>query len=476
MIRNFLTLATGMLVAAFCFAQHLGDTTSYWSGVVELPDKVRLEFSVALQSASGTISIPLQGAKEVPLDDVQVTDQAIHFAIAQAGAVWELQVAEDGQTAQGVLKQGAEYNTTMKRLPGGDAVPVLKRPQEPHAPFPYASAEVQFNNAQAGITLAGTLTSPVGDGPFACVILVTGSGPQDRNESLMGHHPFLVLADHLTRAGFAVLRYDDRGVGQSKGDFSTATTDDFASDALAAVAYLRTDPKIDGQRIGILGHSEGGIIAPMCAAQSPDVAFIVMLAGTGIPGAELIPLQSKLISVADGAPLEEAEGQAQSSAQALQMVAKGAPQSEVREVVLRLLLEEIAADPTNAQLKPEAREALAKPLVEEQLAGLYSPWLHRFLGLDPKEALGKVHCPVLALGGSKDLQVPPAANFPAIQAALFAAGNSDFTLTVLPNLNHLFQTCGTGSPTEYGTIEETFAPVALDAITGWLRMHAGTPQ
>src|SRR5258706_3507588 len=282
-----------LLLFLFLFLSRPGDERVTWTGTVELPATMKLDFSVELGKDSGTISIPLQGVKDLPLAGVSVTDKELKFSIQEAGAVWELKVSDDGKSATGVLKQGAEFKTTMKRLaPGESASKELKRPQEPKPPFPYETLEVSFENKPAGATLAGTLTLPKGSGPFPCVVMVTGSGPQDRDEALLGHRPFLGIADHLTRHGIAALRYHDRGVAKSTGTFATATSDDFAEDALAAIAFLKTRKEGDAKKLGIAGHSEGGLIAPICAAKSKDVAFIVLLAGTGISGAELLPIQS----------------------------------------------------------------------------------------------------------------------------------------------------------------------------------------
>ncbi|MFN0009837.1 MAG: alpha/beta hydrolase family protein [Planctomycetota bacterium] len=443
-----------------------------WSGVVELPGGTKLEFSVELKKDSGTISIPMQGAKDMPLSGVSVTDKELKFSIPEVGASWELAIADDGQTATGVLRQGAELKTTMTRLAAGEApAKELVRPQEPKPPFPYDAHEVEFDSA--GGTLAGTLTVPRGEGPFPCVVMVSGSGPQDRDEALMGHRPFLVIADHLTRHGIAVLRYDDRGVGKSTGSFEKATSDDFAEDALAAVAFLGLRKEIDDLKIGIVGHSEGGLIAPICAAGSKDVAFIVLLAGTGITGWELMPIQGKLIGIASGVPPDEAERQAKASAEIFALVMAGKSDREVREAIRVAIGNEIDTAPETKDLPRAERKKKADEMAEQQSSALLSPWFRRFLVMDPRENLKKVTCPVLALNGEKDLQVPPKENLSEIEKALKAAGNKDVTCLELKGLNHLFQTCKTGAPSEYAEIAETFSPMALEAMTSWIRKRTG---
>lgn len=445
-----------------------------WSGVVDLPGNQKLEFSVELEDGAGTISIPMQHAVDLPLEDVVVTDKQLKFAIPSVGASWVLDVAEDGKTANGVLKQGGEYPTTMRRLAAGESVAkTLVRPQEPKPPFPYDVQEVQFENVIAGAKLAGTLTIPRGNGPFPCVVMVSGSGPQDRDETLLGHRPFLVIADHLTRNGIAVLRYDDRGVGKSTGTFATATSDEFAQDALAAIAFVKHRKGIDGRRLGIVGHSEGGLIAPMCAARSKDVAFIVMLAGPGMRGAELLALQGKLIGIAAGMPESAAELQAVESGELYALVAAGKSDEEVKAQLRLVALRQLKRSPEGSSMSDEELGRQADKVVAEQGGELLSPWFRRFLAYDPRVDLEKVTCPVLALNGEKDLQVPPKENLSRIEAALRVAGNADVTTTELAGLNHLFQTSATGSPSEYGQIEETFSPQALEIIAKWIRTRSG---
>jgi pimeloyl-ACP methyl ester carboxylesterase len=296
------------------------------------------------------------------------------------------------------------------------------------------------------------------------VLLITGSGPQNRNEELMGHEPFLVLADYLTRRGIAVLRADDRGIGGSTGEFASATSKDFAGDVLAGVNYLKTRSELNQKQIGLIGHSEGGMIAPMVAAQSKDVAFVVLMAGPGMMGGEIIQLQTELIMKAGGAAPEPIK-----ETQALQ------------EKMFTILRQE--PDPARAEQKlTEAVKAATEKMTEAQqqqsgLTGegarslakrLNSPWFRYFLSYDPKPVLRKVKVPVLAINGEKDLQVTPKENLTAIAAALKEGGNRQVQTRELPGLNHLFQTAITGSPNEYSEIEETFSPVAMQVIGDWI--------
>jgi pimeloyl-ACP methyl ester carboxylesterase len=472
MIRLILAVVLFLSLSAAAWAR-TGDERVGWAGAVELPDGSKLEFSVELAKDSGTITIPAQGVKSLALSNVTATDKELKFSLKAAGAAWELQVAADGQTATGVLKQGGEFKTTMKRLAADEAPAAPARPQEPKPPFPYDSHDVTFENLRAKVTLAGTLTVPRGTGPFPCVVLVTGSGPQDRDEALLGHRPFLVVADHLTRHGIAVLRYDDRGVGKSTGRFAGATSDDFADDALAAVAFLKSRKEVDAKKIGIAGHSEGGLIAPMCAAKSKDVAFLVLLAGTGISGAELMPIQSKLISIAGGMPAAEAEAQSKEMVEIYNLIAAGKSEAEIKSRIGEIALKQLESQPEKKSLPRAKLLAEAHAVAGAQAAELFTPWFKRFLVIDPRQNLAKVGCPVLALNGAKDLQVPPKENLSQIEKALKDAGNKDVTIVEFPDLNHLFQTCKTGSPSEYASIEETFSPKALDTMTSWIRKRTG---
>ena len=349
-------------------------------------------------------------------------------------------------------QRGNSLPLTLKKTDLQKVAAAAPRPQEPKKPYPYRSEDVVYQNKSApGVELAATLTLPQGKGPFPAVVLITGSGPQDRDEALLGHRPFLVLSDYLTRHGIAVLRADDRGVGKSTGNFSTATTADFATDTEAGIVYLKTRSEINQNKIGLIGHSEGGVIAPMIAARNHDVAFIVMMAGTGVPGDAVLAEQTKLILLADGAAPAEAEKQKEA------------------ELEITALVKQ---ENNPAALEKQIREKLSGQFTEAQLSAsamqMNSPWMRYFITYDPALALSKVACPVLALNGEKDLQVPPKQNLPAIRKALEAGGNKHFEIVELPGLNHLFQTANTGSPNEYARIDETIAPVALETMANWI--------
>jgi hypothetical protein len=366
-------------------------------------------------------------------------------------------------TVRGTFIQGASFPLVLVRSAAG--LPVAARPQDPKPPFPYKATDVSFGSAP-NVTLAGTLTVPDGAGPFPAVVLVTGSGPEDRDETVFGHHPFRVLADHLARHGIASLRYDDRGVARSTGDYAHATTADFADDAAAAARFLAARPEIARGRVGVVGHSEGGAIAPIVASRDHDVAFVVLLSAPGVRGDSLLILQSRALLTASGAP-PGLIAQAAMMNHRLYGAVAGARDSAEAMTRARAAAEELVASvPGNQQAALRAQLTAAVP-------PLATPWMRYFMTYDPRPVLRSLRVPVLALGGSLDLQVPPRENLAAIDSALAAGKNPDHTVVTLPNLNHLFQTARTGLPNEYPALEETFAPAALDAVTDWITKRFG---
>ncbi len=433
-------------------------------GAIELRQAAKFEVQPD-GTLKGTINSLDQDAKDYPLDVVEWTDGTLRLELKISMFTYEGKLNKEGTEIAGVLKQrGVELPLTFKKV---DQLPSARRPQDPKKPYPYVAEEVIYENKAANIKLAGTLTLPRTAGPkspSAAVILISGSGAQDRDESIFNHRPFLVIADYLTRRGVAVLRVDDRGVGGSTGSVRDATSEDFVGDVLAGVAYLKTRPEIDAKRIGLIGHSEGGIIAPMAATRSDDIAFIVLLAGTGLPGEEVLYLQGTALQKLLGVPEKQIERQRALQKQVF-AVLKQEKDPEVIAKKSRAVIDAFIATLSDEEKK---EIAAAKSLIENQIKALQSPWLRSFLFYDPRPTLQKVCCPVLALIGEKDFQVPPKENLPEIEKALKAGGNRDFTVKELPKLNHLFQTSETGSISEYGKIEETFAPSALELIGDWI--------
>ncbi|SFJ34749.1 alpha/beta hydrolase family protein [Myroides guanonis] len=341
------------------------------------------------------------------------------------------------------------------------------RPQEPQKPYLYYSEDVIFKNKQEGINLAGTLTLPQKDGVFPAVILISGSGPQNRNEELAGHKPFLVLSDYLTKNGISVLRYDDRGTAFSEGDFNKATSVDLATDVESALAYLKTRKEINSQKIGLIGHSEGGLIAPLVASNSKDVAFIIMLAGPGIPGDEILLIQQRLIAEVSGTSQKKIKATERMNRKIFDIVKKNANTSNLH-TELRINLELFLSQNPSFKIPDDMSN---DEFIDLQIKTYNTPWMQNFIKYNPETTLKKVRTPVLALNGEKDLQITPKENLRAMRKAFRKAKNKNVTIKKLPTLNHLFQESDTGLPNEYQLIEQTYSPIMLEVVLNWINLQ-----
>ena len=427
-----------------------------WEGRLQFPGvELRIVFRIE-ESAVGTLTAfmltPDQDDREVLANRVIYRERNLHIEVAAVSGSFNGTLMETDNVIEGIWTQGRiTQPLLLAKVPEVYRRP---RPQEPQPPYPYESEDVTFENTSAGISLGGTLTLPDTNGPAAAVVLISGGGAQDRDGTMLRHRPFLVLADHLTRNGLAVLRYDDRGVGESAGDRSEATTADYAGDAAAAVAYLRQRPEIDGARIGLIGHSEGGLMAPMIAADDRDIAFVVLLATPGLPGEEY------------NYQYEESIGRAFGMSEEI-IATKRDMQERMYAVLLSDDSAEVAADKIR-NIMLEADPNTPPSRMEGAVQRFVSPWFRFALAHDPGPALRNLRCPVLALYGGKDIQVPAEGNVEAVERELRRGGNPDYSVKTVPDLNHIFQTAATGLPDEYGKIEETFSPVALDVITDWV--------
>jgi pimeloyl-ACP methyl ester carboxylesterase len=422
------------------------------------------ELRFILRVATGAVgTVALFDSPDTMTGGLAVTGLAregreVRFIVPAGESSFHGTLSEDGTQMRGRWSRSGypDIETIFTRR-NAAAASAPRRPQEPHPPFPYRSEEVRIPNPRApGVTLAGTLTLPPGEGPFPAAILISGSGAQDRDEALMGHKPFAVLADHLTRAGIAVLRYDDRGTARSTGDFQGATSADFATDAAAAFAFMRGRREIDRAAIGYIGHSEGALIGPLAAAESPGLAYMVLLAGPGERTRTLLEAQRRAIGESMGMSEAELAQAGLMHARLAEIAAGDRPQAEA-EAAMRAVMSDTAI--AGSGILPAQRDML--------IARLLDPWFRWFLRYDPAPALGALRMPVLALNGALDRQVLPAANLAGIRAA--TAGNRDVTVTELPGLNHLFQTARTGGIGEYAQIEETMAPVVLRIVADWIR-------
>ncbi len=402
-----------------------------------------------------------QGHAMIPVDKLEVVADHLILSTTAVHGSFDAKWDDKAKAWAGTWTQSRAMPLALSRTNGEIAMP--KRPQEhaiETAPLPYAQQAVSFDGANTNVKLAGTFSIPKGDGPFPAVVLIAGSGPHTRDEAVAGHKVFLVLSDYLTKRGIAVLRYDKRGVGLSSGDYKSATTAEFTSDAAAAVTYLRSRVDVDVRHIGLIGHSEGGEIAPAVAAHDAKVSFIVLLAGPAIRGDKLLAEQIYLIGKAAGVPEDHGTVSREVNQEIFTVVAEAANESEAKrkaEAIFDKAVEDhkIFGDP--AQAKAAGSSLLS------------SPWMRYFLSYDPVPALRQVKVPVLALSGSLDLQVPPKDDLAAMRDAL--SSDKDVTVMELANLNHLFQTASTGAPTEYAVIEETINPAALTVIGDWVLAH-----
>ena len=458
------TLAVVMAVVVSLSVSHAENrVTGHWEGQIEIPGQpitVKIDLTNNDDDEwKGTIDIPTQGANDLPLSDIHVVqeDDSVHVKFSIGGIPGK--PTFDGKLQDGAIsgtfsQGGATFGFRLSR----EVVKSPARPQEPKPPFPYKIEEVAFQNRT--VNLAGTLTLPEGAGPFPAVLLISGSGLQDRDETLVGHKPFWVLADYLSRAGIAVLRVDDPGIGKSTPHPKPPTTADFAADVEAGVRFLKQDDRIG--TTGLIGHSEGGLIAAIVASRSNDIGFVVLMAGPGVPGAKLLRKQNERIFDAAGITGERK----QNLLTLLDRLFTILTAEDMTEEERQRGVEDIVRKQLEINGVPPAKQddGQVQALVEQAL----TPWMRYFLTFDPRPAFEKIRVPVLALNGELDVQVDAEQNLTAITAALDKGGNQDVTVHRLPKHNHLFQRARTGLVNEYGTIEETLSPKVLDLIRGWI--------
>lgn len=443
-------------------AQITGD----WLGTLSIGNtELRVVFHLRTDAdgkLTGTMDSPDQGAKDIPIGPILVTDDTLRMRVPSIAGTYAGVYKEDStKTLDGVWIQGGQrLPLSLKRT---SAAPVVKRPQEPSVPYPYESETVRFRSETADVTLAGTLTHPSDtDEPVPGVVLVAGSGPSDRNATIMGHRPFLVLADALTRRGLAVLRFDERGVGRSGGTQRGATSADLANDVEAAVEHLAQQDEVASNQIGIIGHSEGGLIGPMVATQTDQVSFLVLLAAPGLPGDAILSDQLERRIREQGANRRIRAMQTGTQKRIFEVLKQDTDSAEIASQLRKIMI--------------QSRGISGDETINSEIQRLMNPWLRFFISHDPRSRLRKVDVPVLSLAGAKDQQVAPDTNQAAIADALNAASNSNVTVRTLDDLNHLFQTAETGSPSEYGRIEETFDPGAIEAIVNWIDQQVGLPE
>ena len=442
------------------------DISGDWSGKAKRGDKeITFVFNIKQEgtSYSSVMNVPTFRVSGMKPAVTTFTNGKLTIDGSNLGMSYIANFNTELQQFEGTYKEGG-IEMTLNLKKGAVEIEDQRRPQEPIKPYPYYEEEVMFENKEANITLAGTLTLPNKEGKFPVVILISGSGPQDRDETFMGHKPFLVLADHLTKQGIGVLRFDDRGQGASTGDFGSATTEDFSKDVLSAIDYLKTRNDIDKKHIGLIGHSEGGIIAPLAANNTNDVAFMVLLASTGISGTELSVMQSKTLRQF---PVKDEKAYEENARKAIAIVTSSKSEQEIKT--------ELTAH-YNAFIRPILKdlnvpEKNINAFISNQVNTSIKPWSRYFLQYNPADEIEKLQIPVLSLNGSKDTQVNAKINQNGIRQALIKGGNKDYKILELENLNHFFQECDTGKMDEYRKIEQTFSPIALKEISSWVLEH-----
>lgn len=453
-------------IFVFCFFQFSlnAQWKGSWNGALDFNGfKLPIVFHIAEDNGTyvSTFDSPAQEVYGAAINKTICTTDSVYFIMTEIGAHYAGKLNTSNNTIEGVFTQ-ASRSFTLVLTSGNYEEKKSKRPQEPSEPYPYVVKKLTAKNEQHDVVLSGTLTIPDTLKKYPVVILISGSGPQDRDESLLGHKPFWIIADHLTRKGFAVLRYDDRGVGQSTGNFSQATSLDFSYDAESWLTHLEKLPYINKKQMGFAGHSEGGIIAPMIAARNKNTAFIILLAGTGVNGEEIIVKQTELIGTAEG------EGDAKKSAETNRKLIKALLSSRKpaeSDAAMRKVFHEEFKKMSAAELAEYSDTA---QYINQNIAQMNNHWFRYFLTYDPSTTLQKVKCPVLVLNGDKDLQVDSKQNMPPIEKALIAGKNKNYKAVELKNHNHLFQHTITGKISEYGSIEETFSTEALEEIHAWL--------
>ncbi|MDP6600942.1 MAG: alpha/beta fold hydrolase [Phycisphaerales bacterium] len=461
--RILLGLVVGILVTTSSFAADANRRT--YNGAIEVPSFGELDMSLIVIDEDGGLSmlltVPLQGVADLAMQTTVEDDLIVSTIPSPGGPTFRVRESDDRTRLIGEMEQrGMSFSIEFERA---DGATTFMRPQEPQAPFPYRQRELVVRHP-AGHLLAGTMTLPKGRGPFPCAVLISGSGMQDRDESLMGHKPFLVLADYLTRRGIAVMRFDDRGVGASTVEHAdsirNATSEDFATDVAAIVNAVRWQPEINDRLVGLIGHSEGGLIGPMVAAADDDIAFVVMLAGPGVPGSDILLLQQELLFLAAGASQEQVDHIVDAQSE-LYTVMESADESAIRHGLRKLIESQMAVSASTAT------EQEMEDQIDLAVRQFQSPWMTFFRTYDPAPTLGMLDCPVLAMNGTLDLQVWHDQNLPVIEQVINDAGG-DVTIVRLEGLNHLFQPATTGAVGEYATIETTIDESALQEVGDWV--------
>lgn len=474
MHRKFLSLLSVLFaIVSTSLAQQASVFTGSWEGVLNFGGtNLRIVFHIKDDGNGGLVTTadsPDQSAFGIPCDSTAAGNNEVSIFMNALQAKYTGKLSGD-VTLDGIFTQGGSgVALQLKKagVPDQPAAPI--RPQAPVGPFPYKSEDVEYKGGDNSATMAATISIPEGKGPFPAVLLITGSGPQNRDEEVMGHKPFAVLADYLTRRGLVVLRADDRGIGKSKGNYATATSADFANDARAGIDFLLTRPEVDRRKIGMIGHSEGGMIAPMVASSRKDISFLVLLAGPGVKIKELMAEQNAAILRTSGVGKAAADAYLAFYKAVIDAMLQSADTAAANEAGKKVLHHWISNTPDSLVRQLGMRDNDAQLKVVSALAQqVTTPWFRYFLNFDPQPHLQKLNAKVLALNGDRDIQVISRQNLDGIEASLKKSRSKKYEIKELPGLNHLFQTCTRCTIAEYGELEETFSTTALDYIGRWL--------
>lgn len=445
--------------------------TGIWEGKLNVGIELRIVFHINNNNDDGLISTldsPDQSAFGLKCDTIFANDNDITIEMHKLKAKFAGKWIDDS-TISGTFTQSADFPLTLKKV---EKVSVRARPQTPKPPFPYKSEEVEYDNKDKTLHYGATITIPEGNGPFPAALLITGSGPQNRDEEILGHKPFAVIADYLTKKGFVVLRVDDRGMGKSTGKFSEATTADFAIDVNTSFDYLLSRPEVDKKKAGLIGHSEGGMIAPMVASQRKDVNFIVLLAGPGVKIIDLMTEQNAAVLNSSGITEKAINIFKPLYKEIIINIINASDTALADKITLSTLENWISKNDTAIvnELGFKNSKDINK-YVHAMVRETYTPWFRYFLAFDPRPYLEKLSCKVLAIDGDKDIQVVSKQNLPGIEAALKKSKAKDVEIKEIQGLNHLFQSCKKCTVREYGELEETFSPSALQVIGDWLQKN-----
>ncbi|OHX67982.1 alpha/beta hydrolase family protein [Flammeovirga pacifica] len=444
-------IALFFITYSFSLGQNLAGP---WKGTLNLPNgKLDIIFKISAKDndLKGIMDIPAQGVKGLPIHEIKYHSPFLHIKLPNLGIEYVGNVIDDDHI-EGTFKQGGQ-SFTMNLEKNLDEETPMSKPQEPKPPFPYVNKAIEFYNKDAGILLSGTFSRPTDLKRYPTVILISGSGPSDRDQNILGHKPFLVLADHLTRNGIAVLRFDERGVGSSQGDFKSATTLDFKNDVEAAISFLKLRTDVDPTKIGLIGHSEGGVIAQMIAAENKDIAFSILMASPALLGKDILLHQKQQMEIISGVPDEAVARNQLIFEEAYDMIINN-------------------EQPLDERLREYFKHQYHNNISNQQLnaivTGMSNPWFVGFVKLNPAIYLQSIKTPLYALNGSKDVQVLADENLKMINDELTKNGNPNFKVEKLEGLNHLFQECESGLPAEYGVLNQTLSPVFLEKVSDWI--------